>query len=1135
MNRHDTFLRWNGKLAGALAMGVLLFVSPTVVHADLSASQRPRLRQMLRSQGWDGIDNWKQIREQAQNQMDCGRYRNAAQLYASAQKILERQKGMQHPLTLRNRAELANALLRQGSPDGEKMLREVYAMQLQRLKPDHPDVLFSRHLLANLAIVRNDLSGAEMELRDVITQRTLVLGPEHADTLASHTNLAHVLISQGRHDEAEQHLEHVLEIELQNSSGNDDLQTCAAREPLAACYYDRGKFAGALEQFRIILAVANKEQGARHNMTTQARQKVASALYHLGKYAESEREMSSLVKDLIEWKGSEDDSVLILRAEVAESLRAQGKVADAVKEVREVMAVYIRRDGETSEWADNRRTILASMLMDLNQIEEAEKLIRQSVDFRRKKLGIEHPLTVSAAQTLASCLAEKGEFRQALDSMRGILELRERVLGPNHMNTWYTRTELADVLRRLNRPDEALPLFEGAVAFYEAARGPLHPFTLKQRNNLSITLTAAGRVEEGVALQKTLLKQREEVLGPDHQDTIKSRINVAFHCMGEGKLDEAETRYKEVIATAERVAGPSHFLTNKAQHGYVLVLCALRRPAEAEAVVRAALKAGQAADLPSADIHAFHEALALTLVQQGRGSEAVEFAAEAENLLTAQGRRTPEETLATSNIIAWVKMATGREAEALAQLDQSTSMLRSWKATYAHHPTLIIKCMQAVALRMQGKTEQWQKILAEVDPVLQKSFWEGEPILQLGSLLKKPGAMSLPVMMHAVRFSRPRPFQPPQQKSIKPEAADPNISPEKRAELRRLVAEAESFAERGMHAEAMSRHEQYTTRTAEVLGTNNDGRVAFGHLMAAQEGILAGKMSRAREHCRKAVTMMKDWSPEVIEQFSWSLQGFANSLMTAGNVQAANILTTQVAELCLEILGEAHQGTLLCKGLRVEVLLAARAPEAEEMLLQLAADLEKHKGAEDISTLRVNLLKLRWLLDHQKFREAHLLSYAMEEPVKKVFGADSSQNQLVREAAAVSLEGQGLRNMAVSEFRMVLADVERISGEESLETVNVRFRFAMMLQRASAFPEALELHQRNLKILSNPTTENHPLMTDTRLQLAVVLLTLQRPAEALPFAKHAAVVARQLFGPDHEIAKHADRLVEIARQQSGKR
>ncbi len=61
--------------------------------------------------------------------------------------------------------------------DAEKLYREVWAIQLRTLGPEHPDTLNSKSELADDLFIEGEFRGAEKLQRETLATRLRILGP----------------------------------------------------------------------------------------------------------------------------------------------------------------------------------------------------------------------------------------------------------------------------------------------------------------------------------------------------------------------------------------------------------------------------------------------------------------------------------------------------------------------------------------------------------------------------------------------------------------------------------------------------------------------------------------------------------------------------------------------------------------------------------------------------------------------------------------------------------------------------------------------------------------------------------------------------------------------------------------------
>jgi tetratricopeptide (TPR) repeat protein len=87
--------------------------------------------------------------------------------------------------------------------EAERLCREVLAIRLKTLGPDHQDTLGTQLDLANLLRRQGDVTQAERMHRKALADESRVLGSEHPDTLRAQSGRAEILIQERRYIEAE--------------------------------------------------------------------------------------------------------------------------------------------------------------------------------------------------------------------------------------------------------------------------------------------------------------------------------------------------------------------------------------------------------------------------------------------------------------------------------------------------------------------------------------------------------------------------------------------------------------------------------------------------------------------------------------------------------------------------------------------------------------------------------------------------------------------------------------------------------------------------------------------------------------------------------------------------------------------
>jgi plasmid stability protein len=223
----------------------------------------------------------------------------------------------------------------------ETQFRDVLAIRLRVLGPDHPDTLTTRHQIAVAMSARGDHPGAEAEYRDVLTTRLRVQGPDHPHTLTTRHQISCEMSARGDHAGAEAEFRDVLAAKLR-VLGPDHPSTLTTRHCIALEMAARGDHAGAEAEYRDVLAAGLRVEGPHHPHTLTTRHNIALEMAARGDHAGAEAELREVLAAELLVLGPDNPSMLITRNNIAGQMAARGDDAGAEAEYREVLAARLR-------------------------------------------------------------------------------------------------------------------------------------------------------------------------------------------------------------------------------------------------------------------------------------------------------------------------------------------------------------------------------------------------------------------------------------------------------------------------------------------------------------------------------------------------------------------------------------------------------------------------------------------------------------------------------------------------------------------------------------------------------------------------------------------------------------------------
>jgi len=186
----------------------------------------------------------------------------------------------------------------------------------QRLGPDHPDTLATRHNLARWRGQAGDAAGAATAFEDLLADYLRVLGPDHPHTLTTRHNLAYWRGQAGDAAGAATALEALLADYLR-VLGPDHPHTLTTRNNLARWRGAAGDAAGAATAFEALLADYLRVLGPDHPHTLTTRNNLAYWRGKAGDAAGAATAFEALLADRLRVLGPDHPDTLATRHNLA--------------------------------------------------------------------------------------------------------------------------------------------------------------------------------------------------------------------------------------------------------------------------------------------------------------------------------------------------------------------------------------------------------------------------------------------------------------------------------------------------------------------------------------------------------------------------------------------------------------------------------------------------------------------------------------------------------------------------------------------------------------------------------------------------------------------------------------------------
>ena len=263
---------------------------------------------------------------------------------------------------------------------------------------------------------------------------------------------------------------------------------------------------------------------------------------------------------------------------------------------------------------DERTTLimlaLSSTYWALTRVNDAAALLDQALKICDTSLGPDHPRTLKVMDALGASECFRGRFKEARKLHEDALAGMQKILPAGHKDIFLAMDNLGVVWHRYFEYEKAEAFHTQAVAGLSKALGRDHPDTLKAKENLAMTCLektldfgqeigfeealekGADSVQKAYSLEHEVLETRRRTLGKEHNFTLWAICNLARIKSSLGHLEEAEADMRAALKAGLRNLGEEHFGVLSGKTHLARVLVAQKRYDEAETMFQEVIVKG---------------------------------------------------------------------------------------------------------------------------------------------------------------------------------------------------------------------------------------------------------------------------------------------------------------------------------------------------------------------------------------------------------------------------------------------------------------------------------------------------------------------------------------------------------------
>ncbi|MFD9100520.1 FxSxx-COOH system tetratricopeptide repeat protein [Streptomyces virginiae] len=307
---------------------------------------------------------------------------------------------------------------------------------------DDPLTMAQRNNLARALERSGDLNRAiSLFERDVRVKADL-LGPNHRDTLTGQTNLAHAYAARGDLKRTIRLFEHVLNTR-ERVLGNDDPSTVAARNNLAGAYTAVGDPARAIPLHERTIQDFTRILGSDDPRTLTSRGNLAATFLNSGDSARAVQLYDQTLGDRERVLGRDHHDTLASRGDLAGAHAAAGDLDRALLLQKRTVEDMDRVFGPDHVSTVSHRNSLAEMYVAAGDLERAISVQEDALETAERTLAPSSPLLLAVISNLGTAYVDAGDLDRGISLQERAFSDAERALTAGNPQLLAIRDRLA--------------------------------------------------------------------------------------------------------------------------------------------------------------------------------------------------------------------------------------------------------------------------------------------------------------------------------------------------------------------------------------------------------------------------------------------------------------------------------------------------------------------------------------------------------------------------------------------------------------------------------------------------------------------------------------------------------------------
>jgi len=404
--------------------------------------------------------------------------------------------------------------------------------------------------------------------------------------------------------------------------GEHAADTMDSMDALALIYVKQTHYAQAEAVYKQVLQARRQYFGENRSETLNTMMNYAFLYFFMGRYPDAEAMLVDVVKKRRRLFPGELQELMVSLISLTGVYSAEGKLAAAEPIALESLELSRRLHGDDHPDTLNCLHDVARIYRWRGDYEKAEKLLSEQLERSRRVLGPEHPDTLVVVNDLAVIYRLEGRYAESVEMLQQLIEVNRRVKGEEGYSTLANRINMAMVLNAMGRFTEAEQLGTKILEAFRRVYGEENPGTISAVTIVASTYRGLGKYREAEALLLKLLEVTRRVEGAEQTNVATAMTALGATYLDEGKNDLADATLIDALAMDRRLLGPSNMTTIACLTALGRLRLAQQRYAEAETLLREAIKWAGSPKTLMWDAFDRQSMLGASLLGQGKYAEA---------------------------------------------------------------------------------------------------------------------------------------------------------------------------------------------------------------------------------------------------------------------------------------------------------------------------------------------------------------------------------------------------------------------------------------------------------------------------------------------------------------------------------